>query len=295
MWDPEKYLAFDDHRSRAFFDLLNRVAAEQPRRVVDLGCGPGHLTLALAQRWPGAVIEASDSSPDMVAAARDRGVDATLGAVEEWHPAPDTDVVICNAVLQWVPTHTTLLPRWVDRMPSGAWLAFQVPGNFDAPSHRTIRELASRDQWRAELAPSGILEPERCSTQMDTPDYSHVVRWTHGRPPTSSAWRVKTPYWNGSPELPYVPFAMCSTTPTGKNSPHNSPHSCGRNTRVTPTAPPGCLSAECSSSAVRPGRHRTVWRRRHSVACRRLLVIGLPMDTSRTWRPTPYRWRCHVA
>ncbi|MFQ6330870.1 trans-aconitate 2-methyltransferase [Nocardia sp. CWNU-33] len=159
MWDPEKYLAFDDHRSRAFFDLLNRVAAEQPRRVVDLGCGPGHLTLALAQRWPGAVIEASDSSPDMVAAARDRGVDATLGAVEEWHPAPDTDVVICNAVLQWVPTHTTLLSRWVDRMPSGAWLAFQVPGNFDAPSHRTIRELASRDRWRAELASSGILEP----------------------------------------------------------------------------------------------------------------------------------------
>lgn len=208
MWDPEKYLAFDDHRSRAFFDLLNRVAAEQPRRVVDLGCGPGHLTLALAQRWPGAVIEASDSSPDMVAAARDRGVDATLGTVEAWHPAPDTDVVICNAVLQWGPTHTTLLPRWVDRMPSGAWLAFKFPATS------TRRPTEQSANWRPGIGGARNLprrassNRERCSTQMDTPGYSHVVRSTHGKPPTSSASRVKTPYWNGSPELPYVPFAM---------------------------------------------------------------------------------------
>jgi trans-aconitate 2-methyltransferase len=159
MWDPTKYLAFDDHRSRPFFDLLNRVRAEKPRRVVDLGCGPGHLTTALAERWPAAAIQALDSSPEMVAAARDRGVDADLGEVEDWKPSPDTDVVICNAVLHWVPTHTALLPEWVTLLPIGAWLAFQVPGNFNAPSHSTIRQVAARDEWRDKLAPAGILEP----------------------------------------------------------------------------------------------------------------------------------------
>ncbi|MEX3770844.1 trans-aconitate 2-methyltransferase, partial [Mycolicibacterium fortuitum] len=44
MWNPDTYLAFADHRGRPFYDLLSRVAAEVPRRVVDLGCGPGNLT-----------------------------------------------------------------------------------------------------------------------------------------------------------------------------------------------------------------------------------------------------------
>ena len=41
MWNPDVYLAFADHRGRPFFDLLSRVGASEPRRVVDLGCGPG--------------------------------------------------------------------------------------------------------------------------------------------------------------------------------------------------------------------------------------------------------------
>jgi len=59
MWDPDQYLSFADERSRPFFDLTGRIAAAEPGYVVDLGCGPGNLTAALARRWPGAQIEAS--------------------------------------------------------------------------------------------------------------------------------------------------------------------------------------------------------------------------------------------
>ena len=151
MWDPSKYLTFADHRSRPFFDLVGRIPADAPRRVVDLGCGPGNLTAALGQRWPSAVVEASDSSPEMVAAARERGIDATVLDVREWQPAPDADVVVSNAVLQWVPGHGDLLARWVKELPHGAWLAFQVPGNFGAPSHVQVRALAAAPRWRERL------------------------------------------------------------------------------------------------------------------------------------------------
>lgn len=166
MWDPSKYLAFADHRSRPFFDLVGRVAAEAPRRVVDLGCGPGNLTEALARRWPSAAVEASDSSPEMVAAARERGIDATVLDVRDWQPSPDTDVVVSNAVLQWVPGHEDLLARWVARLPHGAWLAFQVPGNFGAPSHVRVRELAASPRWQDRLESlvlredDAVLDPE---------------------------------------------------------------------------------------------------------------------------------------
>jgi trans-aconitate 2-methyltransferase len=63
-------------------------------------------------------------------------------------PADDTDVVLTNAVLQWVPGHAELLVSWARGLPAGAWLAMQVPGNFDAPSHEAVRTLAGRDEWR---------------------------------------------------------------------------------------------------------------------------------------------------
>jgi len=52
MWDPGEYRRFGDKRSRPFFDLLAQVGADAPGVVVDLGCGPGTLTVTLARRWP---------------------------------------------------------------------------------------------------------------------------------------------------------------------------------------------------------------------------------------------------
>lgn len=147
VWNPDAYLAFADHRGRPFYDLLSRVAADSPRRVADLGCGPGNLTATLVQRWPGARIEAWDSSPEMVAEARERGLDADVGGIEEWIPQPDTDVVVSNAALQWLPEHRDIVLRWTRQLAPGSWIAFQVPGNFDAPSHEAVREVARREQF----------------------------------------------------------------------------------------------------------------------------------------------------
>lgn len=160
MWDPAKYLDYADLRARPFYDLVARIDATEPRRVVDLGCGPGNLTVRLAERWPGATLEAGDSSPEMVDAARAAGIDARLLDVQDWSPAGDTDVVVTNAVLQWVPGHRDLLRRWAAQLPPGAWLAMQVPGNLGAPSHAVVRELAATPKWAAELAGTTIRDED---------------------------------------------------------------------------------------------------------------------------------------
>jgi trans-aconitate 2-methyltransferase len=168
MWDPGKYLSFSDQRDRPVHDLLPRIQPETVRRVVDLGCGAGNLTPLLARRWPEAVVEALDSSPEMVRAAQARGIDARVGDVRDWQPRPDTDVVLCNAVLQWVPEHVDLLRKWLPALPTGAWFAFQVPGNFEAPAYTLTRELAAEPEWRectygllradSVLAPTGYVD-----------------------------------------------------------------------------------------------------------------------------------------
>jgi trans-aconitate 2-methyltransferase len=174
-WDPAAYLAFDDHRARPFHDLLARITAREPRRVVDLGCGPGNLTALLATRWPGAVVEALDSSQEMVEAARARGIDAHRADVVGWTPAPGTDVVISNAVLHWVPQHRDLLPRWLAALEPGAELAMQVPGNFGAPSHVLIRELAA--EWDLQLRGEGaVAEPTEYAALLAATG-AHVDVW----------------------------------------------------------------------------------------------------------------------
>jgi trans-aconitate 2-methyltransferase len=162
MWDPDLYLNFADERSRPFFDLVARVGAADPGYVVDLGCGPGQLTAALSGRWPRAAVEGIDSSAEMIEAANrllarrppaGEGGRLTfrVGDVHDWKPDRAADVIVSNAVLQWVPDHLDLLPSWVDALAPGGWLAFQLPGNFDQPSHAVLRELAGSDRWRAAL------------------------------------------------------------------------------------------------------------------------------------------------
>ncbi|WP_433826233.1 methyltransferase domain-containing protein [Actinoplanes sp. CA-015351] len=145
MWDPVVYRRFGAERSRPFVDLVQRVGAEQPRSVVDLGCGPGELTRTLALRWPGARVSGLDSSPEMIAkaSAEAGSVAFSLGDIAAWRPGPEDDVVITNAALQWVPEHLGLLPQWFAGLPDGGWFAMQVPGNFDSPGHRAVWELAA--------------------------------------------------------------------------------------------------------------------------------------------------------
>ena len=166
MWDPTTYLRYGDERSRPFGELLSRVPPDAAGDVVDLGCGPGTLTAGLAARWPDARITGLDSSPEMIASARalETGLEFEVGDVRDWHPAPTDGIVLANAVLQWVPGHDELLRRWAGALRKGAVLAFQVPGNFDAPSHRTIRAVAATGPWRSRLdgvlrGTESVLEP----------------------------------------------------------------------------------------------------------------------------------------
>jgi trans-aconitate 2-methyltransferase len=197
MWDAALYLRFGGERARPFFDLLARVGAEQPGYVVDMGCGPGHLTAMLGERWPGAIVCGVDNSPQMIEAARPLaaatsaaalrssatpgpaitsrapGLSFMLDDIRHWEPQTLPDVIISNAVLQWVPGHRELLTRWAGQLADDGWLAFQVPGNFDQPSHAILRELAASPPWR------GLLRDVELNRQAADPaDYAALLAAT---------------------------------------------------------------------------------------------------------------------
>ena len=189
-WEPNRYLQYADERSRPFADLLTRVNAEDPRHVVDLGCGPGQLTSRLADRWPAAEVLGLDSSPAMIETAHQQEhprVRFELADLRTWTPSEPVDVVISNAALQWVPGHRALFPGFVSALRPGGWLAFQVPANFGEPSHTLLRRLAEDPRFRdhtAELAWPAVAEPQnylqdladlRCVVSAWETTYLHVL------------------------------------------------------------------------------------------------------------------------
>jgi trans-aconitate 2-methyltransferase len=153
-WDPERYLTYADERGRPFVELVGRIAVHEPRSVVDLGCGAGNLTGLLKRRWPQAEVAGLDSSPEMVASARALrdGVSYDVGDLRVWEPPSPVDVVVSNAALQWVPDHLALLPGLLQAVRPGGWFGFQVPGNFDEPSHTIRRDLAAEAPYAAQTA-----------------------------------------------------------------------------------------------------------------------------------------------
>ena len=149
-WDAGLYLKFSSERTRPSVDLTARIAVPDPRRIIDLGCGPGNSTAVLRQRWPKARITGLDSSSEMIAAASRSYPDQEwlIGDIAAWNAEISCDVVFSNAALQWVPGHEVLFPHLFAQVSSGGALAVQMPAHFDSPLHSEILEIAQESSWR---------------------------------------------------------------------------------------------------------------------------------------------------
>lgn len=191
-WNSEQYLRFAAERTQPAIDLAARVALDAPARVIDLGCGPGNSTAALARRWPQARLIGLDHSPAMLAAARAEFPRHTWleHDIATWRPADGEtfDVVFSNAALQWVPDHRRTFPRLLDAVAPGGALAIQMPANLESPPQRVLRELAAAPNWRGHFQPPphewhvhaaefyyDLLAPRATRLELWFTEYVHVL------------------------------------------------------------------------------------------------------------------------
>jgi len=152
-WSAAQYVKFEDERTRPVRDLVARIPNSDARRAADIGCGPGNSTEVLRDRYPKAEIVGVDSSPDIIEAARKRLPDVVFEVADivSWG-GEGFDVILANAVIQWIPDHEALLPALVAKLAAGGSLAVQTPDNLDEPSHRLMREVAADGPWARRLA-----------------------------------------------------------------------------------------------------------------------------------------------
>ena len=145
-WEAERYAAaaaFVPALGAAVFELL----APQPgERILDLGCGDGVLTEKIAQA--GASVLGVDAGPDMVAAARARGLDARIADGQKLPFFGEFDAVFSNAALHWM--------RDQDAVLAGVRRALKPGGRFVAEMGGHNNTAAIMVALAAVLARRGI-------------------------------------------------------------------------------------------------------------------------------------------
>src|SRR5262245_58100321 len=99
-WDPAAYERNDRLVSDLGAPVLELLAPQPDEHVRDLGCGGGALTERIAAS--GAVVRGCDASPELLVAARARGLQVDLADGHALPYAREFDAVFSNAALHWM-------------------------------------------------------------------------------------------------------------------------------------------------------------------------------------------------
>lgn len=191
-WDPTQY-----QRTAAFVPALGApvLALLDPRvgeRILDLGCGDGVLSAELEAA--GATVVGVDASPEMVEAARQRGIDAHVvdGAALEFDH--EFDAVFSNAALHWMLDADAVLDGVGRALRSGGRFVAELGGHgcvaaiataLTAVLARRGIDAAARSPWYfptvedygARLRAAGFVVDEIALIPRPTPLPGDVGEW----------------------------------------------------------------------------------------------------------------------
>jgi trans-aconitate 2-methyltransferase len=148
-WNPGEYLKFRNERTQPSIDLISKIKMDDPRSIIDIGCGPGNSTQALYQRWPTAEIVGLDHSEQMIKKAREDYPKQkwVLADASRFESDRTYDLVFSNAALQWISNHERLLLRLFNLLNDKGAFAVQVPANNESPLHKALLSVSSRQMW----------------------------------------------------------------------------------------------------------------------------------------------------
>ncbi len=151
-WNPAHYLRFEADRNKPIYDLLCHIQLARPKRILDIGCGPGNSTAALVRMFPHAEVLGIDSSPNMISNARSAYPDMrwmVFDANKDVSGLGVFDVVFSNSVLHWLPDHEKLLPRLFGLLRPNGVFAAQIPYFFGTPLYEPLYDLIKTEKWSA--------------------------------------------------------------------------------------------------------------------------------------------------
>lgn len=195
-WQPEGYARHAAFVPELGMPVVELLAPKPGERILDLGCGDGALTAKLAGL--GCEVVGVDASPEMVAAARARGLDARVVAGEELAFEAEFDAVFSNAALHWMKRDPDAVITAVARAlrPGGRFVAeMGGHGNVAAISVALHAALARRGVDARAASPWYFPTPEAYRERLERHGFEVVTIELLPRPtplPTGIAGWLET-------------------------------------------------------------------------------------------------------
>lgn len=150
-WNSKQYVKFKNQRTQPSLDLISRLSGMAPKRILDIGCGPGNSTYALSEAFPNTEILGIDSSPDMLKRAQETYPDINFELCcvpHDLNKLPGNyDLIFSNACIHWIPEQEHLIKQLLDKLTDEGIFAVQIPLIQEAPFYKMLNKLTSSPKW----------------------------------------------------------------------------------------------------------------------------------------------------
>lgn len=171
-WNPEEYQDNSDNQQKWGVDLITNLKLTGNERVLDIGCGVGNITAAIAERLPKGSIIGIDSSPNMVRQAKKNcpiskhpNLSFMVKDASRMDFVNEFDIVFSNACLHWIKNHLPVLQGIQRGLRSNGRILLQMGGRDNAKHIlEVITLLIKQPQWASYFTdfdfPYGFYGPE---------------------------------------------------------------------------------------------------------------------------------------
>jgi trans-aconitate 2-methyltransferase len=189
-WDAATYHRVGTPQARWAERVLERLDLRGDETVLDAGCGSGRVTAMLLERLPEGRVIAVDSSPSMVAAAREAlpadRVDTMVCNLVDLELDEPVDAVFSNAVFHWILDHDRLFERLHAALRPGGQLVAQCGGKGNIAAFKAAMEaVAAREPYAEHIAgwtPWNYAAPEVTEERLRRAGFAQARCWRTDEP-----------------------------------------------------------------------------------------------------------------
>jgi len=155
-WNPADYAANSSVQESWARELIAKLKLRGDEQILDVGCGDGKVTAALARAVPKGGVTGVDASPEMIrfaqssfSAKKYSNLEFQLMDASKLSLPRKFDVVFSNAVLHWVSDHPGFLRGAAAALVPGGRLMTSCGGQGNAQEvFLAIRSILRLKQWR---------------------------------------------------------------------------------------------------------------------------------------------------
>jgi trans-aconitate methyltransferase len=192
LWDSAEYALHGRFVADLAESLVELLHPRRGERILDLGCGDGYLTQRVAES--GAQVLGVDNSPEMISAAKARGLDVHQLNAETMGFENEFDAVFSNAALHWMRDQNAVLRNVHRALKPGGRFVAECGGHGNIASIRvallavlTPRKVAperiesnyffSNAEYRSMLERNGFHVEQIALTPRPTPLATGIIDW----------------------------------------------------------------------------------------------------------------------